>query len=600
MTNRLHASLSQYFDGELSADERSEVERLLEESTDARDYIDTLQLFRKNLRYEEASGLDVTAAVFAELSAGPRPLRLRVGWATAFAAGVVAGAVFIGLTISQPSPIAAADVPTRVLSAQSEVASLSASLTIVERGWHPDIAERTFSGRLEYRAPEMMWIELTDDTLYPSAEWIPSHSTVVVDESVTWTSSISACPTKVLPACTPSDPRVTVMNNREPFPDRGAAPLDLVVPTASFSRAADPLLIGYRDLDGRRAIGIEVTAAQMAPLLERLMTTGNWRKIHPTDRVELWLDTEVLTPLALSVYSVDTPERNLWAIRHGYSDTLGVAILEVTWSDVDITQNEAVTPPPTPADAVVINAGFHENNSTTFGPIDIPEGLEPHRGGTIVTDGGPAVSVASWSDGRAWLKVRWTDDWGGQRLFGDLGLLVREIELDDGVAYINELGDRIAIHAANRDLVVVGSLPTDVLVAVAESLEIESLVVPADWRESATATVEGAMRSVPQLLMPADLTGFAEPSIRIESNVVILSFAGAGSRLFLLTQTQGSSLSPPLEANVRGVTVRGFDGRYSPNRGLLEWVEDARVMSLGSETMTVDELVDIAATLSRP
>jgi hypothetical protein len=52
-----------------------------------------------------------------------------------------------------------------------------------------------------------------------------------------------------------------------------------------------------------------------------------------------------------------------------------------------------------------------------------------------------------------------------------------------------------------------------------------------------------------------------------------------------------------LEANVRGVTVRGVDGRYSPDRGLLEWVEGELGVALASTTLSVDELVSIAESL---
>ncbi len=48
---------------------------------------------------------------------------------------------------------------------------------------------------------------------------------------------------------------------------------------------------------------------------------------------------------------------------------------------------------------------------------------------------------------------------------------------------------------------------------------------------------------------------------------------------------------------MRGVIVRGTDGRYSPDRGLLEWVEGNLAISLTSTTMSLDELVAIAESL---
>ena len=102
------------------------------------------------------------------------------------------------------------------------------------------------------------------------------------------------------------------------------------------------------------------------------------------------------------------------------------------------------------------------------------------------------------------------------------------------------------------------------------------------------------------LMVPVGLEGFATPTIRADLGVVTLAYAGAGNRAFLLTESVDGRLSPPLEANVRGVLVRGIEGRYSPDRGLLEWVEDEVTISLTSTTLTLDELLVIATLLREP
>jgi hypothetical protein len=220
-----------------------------------------------------------------------------------------------------------------------------------------------------------------------------------------------------------------------------------------------------------------------------------------------------------------------------------------------------------------------------------------HRSGVIATGKGPEVSVASWSDGRAWLKVRSTDDWDGDHLFGDLGSLVREVPLGLGIAYLNERGDRVAIHAEDIDLVVVGSLPADSLLRVAESIGLTGLNVPTTWAEAASSSLEAARDQVPGLLSPPQLDGFDPPAIHTGPGVAVFSYAGAGNRAFLLTQTTDNELSPPLEANVRGVVFRGVNGRYSPERGALEWSEGAVGVTLLSTSLTLEELVVIAEAL---
>jgi hypothetical protein len=138
------------------------------------------------------------------------------------------------------------------------------------------------------------------------------------------------------------------------------------------------------------------------------------------------------------------------------------------------------------------------------------------------------------------------------------------------------------------------------MLEVAGSLGVKGQPVPDTWVEASTATLGTAADAVEGLMVPVGLGGFGTPTIRADVGVVTLAYAGAGNRAFLLTEAVDGRLSPPLEANVRGVLVRGIEGRYSPDRGLLEWVEDELTMSLTSTTLTLDELLAIAALLREP
>ena len=597
----LRLMLSRYFDHELGPEEKAEVEKVLAANPEARRYLDQLGAFRRELRYEPAESPDVTQAVMAAVTYKPenqRSMARRV--AAALAAGMVSGAVFVGLALRQPAPIAAAEIPEQVLAAQNEVTSLTARLELVERGWHPQVPERIFSGHIAYSAPESLWVEIGDETAYPSDDWTPNHSTLVVKEGMSWSRFVAPCPTEALPECTDPRPRTQVTVGREPFPDAAPAPLDLIVPVSGFSRAGEPNLVGRTSLDGRRAVGVEVTAAQAAALLQGL-TAGNMRQVHPTDRVELWLDEEALVPLAISVYPSPSQDRALWAVRHGYNDDPQTPILEARWTEVRLGNDLSAFPEP-PVDHPGADAGFREGMPPLLDTLDLqlPTGVVPHRTGTVVGGPGPEVNVASWSDGRAWVKMRWTEQWEGDRLFGDMGPLVRQVPLGVGVAYLNEQGDRVAIHSDEIDLVVTGSFATDVLLSFALGLGIEGITVPDHWVEAATATIEQASEEVPALVVPVGLEGFAEPAVRVAPGLATLAYAGPGNRAFQLTVANQSQLSPPLEADVRGVTVRGLDGRYSPGRGVLEWVEREGTITLASTTLSLDELVNIADLLRAP
>ena len=411
----VRATLSKYFDSELDRAEAGEVEQLLATSEEARRHLEQLKTLRRQLRYEPAEpGPDVTRRVVAAVVERNRERRVgRLRVVAAFAAGVVAGVVFIGAAIRQPAPVAVAGIPGQVLAAQSQVTSLTAGVHIVERGWHREVEERAFNGQIEYLAPENLRVTMTDDTRYPSAAWVPNDSVHVVDERIAWSSATAGCPSEALPGCTPVEPRILATTDREPFPDARPAPLDLIVPVAGFSRASEPLVLGVEDIDGREAVGVEVTAAQAAALIDGLISDGNWRDVHPTDRVELWLDDTALVPLAMIVYPADTADRRLWAVRHGYVDSPDTPILEVSWSEVTVNDTRNIDLPAPPAGADESSYGFRDgevDGLSVMTPANLPDGLTLHRTGIVDTGAGPSVSVATWSDGRAWLKVRWTDD----------------------------------------------------------------------------------------------------------------------------------------------------------------------------------------------
>ncbi|HWL50405.1 MAG TPA: hypothetical protein VNT92_11045, partial [Acidimicrobiia bacterium] len=345
------------------------------------------------------------------------------------------------------------------------------------------------------------------------------------------------------------------------------------------------------------------TAAQAAALIDGLISDGNWREVHPTDRVELWLDGTALVPLAMDVYPADTADRRLWAVRHGYVDSPDTPFLEVSWTEVTVNDTRQIELPAPPAGADESSYGFRDgevDGLSVMNPSNVPDGMTLHRTGIVDTGAGPSVSVATWSDGRAWLKVRWTDDWDGNRLFGDLGALVRQVPIGTGVGYLDERGEKVGIHGVDIDVALMGSLPTGDLVDLAASLDVVGVAIPDIWAESGTATAQTASDDVEGLLIPRGLEGFGAPTIRSDVGVVTLAYAGAGNRAFLLTESGDGRLSPPLEANVRAVDVRGVEGRYSPDRGLLEWVESGLTISITSTTMTVDELVAIAGMLQAP
>jgi hypothetical protein len=608
-------ALSARLDGELATGEHAALDAHVTTCGECARFAAAIGELRQGLRFEAVapdSVPDVAPAVVAAVtttaarSARPRrsvPALLKV--AAVFVAGAVAGATFVGVTHREPSDVAFADVPAEVNAAQTHIETLSADVHIVEHGFHRDVPTRTFSGTLRYRAPESLALVLADRTAYPSDAWVHDDVRLVVDGDTWWTSGPRACPVEALPECTPDAPDTSVVRGREPFATDSPVPLDLVTPVASFGAGGDPARLGERTIAGRGAVGVRTTAARVEPLLAGLAPAGNLRGVAPSDDADVWLDRATLVPLAVTVRAASGPDRAAWGASRGYADAPGSVILAVSLSDVVVNEPllRGSFPAPPPDAAVTRDGGFRAGGDAVAlvpQPHSLPAGFTAYRAGTVHADSGPTIGLRTWTDGRAWLEVRATTEWPGERLFGDMGDLVRRVDLASGragVGYVDGSGTRVAVHTSTLDVVVAGTTGTSELLAVAAGLGVVGTPVPPAWPESATATLADARAAAPDLLVPSGLSGFGPPAIRVDGDTVTLAYTGGGDRSFLLTRTGAAALVPPMDPDTRGVRVRGTDGRYLPSTGQLEWVEHGHAYRLESSTLSIGELLAVAARL---
>jgi hypothetical protein len=609
------------------------------------DFEETLLGLRTQLRVEAVGAApDVVDAVLQRVRAIPtpppvpierwlRPTRERYLWATtalwagrgtvgaAAAVGFLAGLAYVGLGGEGTVP-AAADLPARLATAQTTVRSLSADIEVVEHGRPDRDGARQFTGRLVYGGPEDLQLTLAETA--PSREraqggGAPGDGDVQlrVDGDRWLLDSVRGCmPAPGRAACPTGAARVVrAVTGRAPFSEAAPVPLELVAPVESFALAPDPPSLGERDVAGRPAVGFRATAAQLARFLEQLSPAGDLRAVHPTDPVEMWLDRDDLVPLALDVYAAGGPERERWAATQGYADRAGEPVLSFAADQVQVNGDVDPATPGDPADldggVTLLAAGTPEQHRTDEGfvpgdaplvpvPAGLPAGFTAARSGTTQAPGGPAVEVRSWTDGRAWVKVEATAEWRAEHLFGGLGAAVRTVDLGDaGQGYLSADGGRVAVHTDGLDVVVTGSLPSDELVELAAGLGLHGIATPDGWREASATTLTRAAARMPRLLSTTagGLDGFGHPAIRVvPDDTVTQVYAGPGDRGFVLTQRATPDLPPPPDDTV-GVEVRGHAGRYSAEQSLLEWSEGGSALSLTSPTLSLPELLDIAATL---
>jgi Putative zinc-finger len=547
----------------------------------------------------------------------PRRSLLAVA-ACAALAGAAAGAAFVGIGREPRSP-AAADVPARVVAAQSSITSLDAHFRLVERGVGTDAGrgtnarggtdavgatgagagERSRDGRLVYEAPESLAL-----TVEGAAHGDDGADTgLIVDGERWWQATPRRCAAGPGAACPARETQwVRSVTGREPFSDQAPVPLELVSPVDSFTLAATPAGLGSRTIAGRRAIGVVVTAAQVAPFLDGLSPAG-LRPVHPGDPVEVWLDDDHLVPLEVIVRAGDDPDRARWAHDHGATERPGDVVVSFTVGSVAINgpvDAGAFRPPHGSKVDERVDAGFRAAGGMAAPrPAALPAGFRAHRSGVVTVPGAPTVSVGSYTDGRAWLTVRATGDWPGGRLFGGLGASVRAVDLGGGgVGYVSDDGRQVALHGEGIDVVVSGSLPAGELREVAASLGVTGQPVPPSWDEAATATVAEAAAASGRLLVAREIDGFGAPAVRITGDTVSQVYAGPGDRGFTLVQSGADQLAPPADGDVAGVAVRGADGRYSHERGQLEWIEAGASHSLSSHTLSLAELLAIADGLA--
>jgi hypothetical protein len=631
--------LSARIDGEHRPGTEATLAEHLESCPSCRAFEARATRLRELVRVSPAAPVpDLVPAIMAEVrreAAGDAgrarraPLVLAWGrYATAFAAGaLVAALVLSGLPGFRRglSPALATEIPQRVAAASTQVTEYRATFDVVERHFHPRVAERRFVARVTFRAPERFRATVTDTTTYPSGIWPRNDTVVAVDRDRWLARGPAGCPREALPSCSTGGQDVRRVTGREPFDGDALLPTDIVLPVRTLAGTDRVRVVGRDTVLGQDAVVVELAYSDAVPLFTYLQAAGSWRPLFPLDRVLVALDAESWFPLSYEVRAAASDDRGEWAQANALPiERAGALLLRVTARSF---RSNVARAPALPALPGAHDEGFRdvpmsqlavETGNAVLLPRDLA-GLRPYRAGTFTAGGRPEdEALLSFTRGLAWLKVRQTASWEEPHLFGDVtALAIPEKLANGGVAYYEPatatLGRRLSIHAPGTDLYLETNLPRDALFRVAASIPIRGRPIPDPWLtvrwQGGTlrlqVPLDEARAEVPNLQLPSSLP----PSYELwtihlvqqgEATGAAVYFRRPGAELdgvgIRYYQAPGDELAPPLDPDVVSVRLGDAVARFSPTRGELEWVADGTYRSLTAPTLDLATLLRVAGS----
>jgi hypothetical protein len=594
---------------------------------------------REVVRLEPAAEVpDLVPAIMAEVRReavrGRRAITLplrRPAWGR-YAAAFVAGALVVAVALAGvpgirrgPEPALAGEIPDEVAAASTEVTAYQATFEVLERNFHPHVPERRFVVDVAFRAPERFRAVVTDATIYPAGIWPRNDLALSVDGRRWMLRGPVTCPRQGLPLCAPGGVSVQRVTGREPFDGDASLPTDIVLPVGTLSGTDRVDVVGTGEVLGREVVIVELAYRDATPLFGYLQAAGLWRPLFPQDRVLVSLDAENWFPLAYEVRAAASRDRDQWAIQHVLPrEDPGSLLLRVEARSFDpsVGRPPALAPAPTARDEGFRDLPEAELSAVAGRAPAVPTdlaGLRPYRAGAFVGTGRPDDEILlSFSQGLAWLKIRQTGSWSGPQLYGDVSDLAVRVPLAGGVAYYDPatatLGRRLSIHAAGIDLYLESNLPRDDLMRVAASIPVRGIPIPGGWlvRRAHGDTLElqaslsDARAAVPELTLPGNLPpGYSLRTLHIHrgdaGTAVAVYFRRPGAELdgvgIRIYQAPGQELAPPLDPDALLVPLDGATARFTPSRGLLEWVADGTYRSVTAPTLDVATLVAVAGSL---
>ena len=536
---------------------------------------------------------DVAPAVIAAVAGreqSPWPVRIRLASLSGIAAALLILATSLPVLERRPQVAGAAEISRRVLAAAQELQTYRATFTVTERGWHPAVNERRFRADVWYRAPENMRLRVRDRTAYPPGAWPRNDVDLIATPSTSWIREPYSCPPEALPGCAVGTGMEQMrLVNRQPFDGTSTAPGDIVVPLETLAAAETFTVEGTTTVAGRRAYRIRLSYLDAFPLIDSLQAGGSWAPVLPGDRIEVWVDRATWFPLGFEVTRLGEP----------------APVLEVT--ALDFTQ------PPgfddgtfaAPRSGIVRDGGFRGTGTNRTPEPAFTGGLAPYRSGVLDR----STSITTYARGMTYLKVT-----ARPAVAPDLSEPGEVVALRPGsYGYYTPAGDglprRIDVYSEREHVRVETNLRRDQLLRVAASLPLKGHVeeMVRSGRSVITRLDEGEIDEVGFALLPARL-----PAGYHVASATLTRVAGDGDELSViysgtqttpeearirLFQSERVEALPPSSEDLVAVNVNGRTGRWSVERGELEWIDGAIYRAIAAPAFDLDTVLALAEGL---
>ena len=564
-----------------------------------------LDAVRRVLRTQPAGEVsDVTDAVMRRVESQGRrgrsvvrgPLRV-AGVAAAVAALLLASSSLIG-TRRPPASARASEVTSGVRDAARSLDAYRARYEIVERGWHEAVPVHRFDAEVSFSAPESFRLTIRDSTSYPDpSRWPPNDVDLIVNARRSWIREPHLCPEASLPACWTGTTEERTVVARRPFDGAAALPSDLIVPLETLSTSDLFELLGRERMLGRSTLHVAMPHRQAVPLISALQQGGSWREFSPFDRVDLWLDAKTWFPLRFDV-------------RRGRSPS-GRVLLSARATSFSQPRDFASGTFRAPSAVLQRSGGFEQDADVGFDDVRSPAfiaGLRPYRAGA--TSAGE--KILSYARGLTWLTMAVERSSEPPRGYPSTA---EQVALEgSGVAYYepasNDSRRRVDLYAPRTHASLESNLPRAVLLRVASSLDLVGRPLPAGIERSGLR-VSRLDSSALQALAFAESPTLLPPGYRTTSSFLVenrrghrtlsvyyrraqAEYDGLGIRT---TQSPSVRFLPPSFEELRPVAVDGRSGRWSPERGEVEWMDQGVYRSVRAPSLGRKAAVRVARSL---